>query len=204
MNTRPRAIAALALLPLALSACGGGDDAADTSSSSSSVPSSASASPSKSATPSATSASATPTETPTTEATEAAPAVPDPTEAAAAEPTQAAAAPEQAQGPAAPTVRDYFAAGGGCIADVWNAGDIPYSEALAEQVYAYCDANNLGDWAGDLDPRDPANLGNPEDHAPAAEDPAPPSWEECSALDQNTATSGEIQSCNMAYGYGNY
>ena len=123
----------------------------------------------------------------------------EPTAAATAEATEA----EAPAGATAPTVQDYLAAGGGCTADVWNVDSIPYSPELAEQVYAYCDANNLGDWAGDLDPRNPANFGSPEDHTPAAEEPTI-SREECSAMDPETATSGEIQSCNLAYGYGNY
>ena len=143
--------------------------------------------------PAASASAAAPTAEPTAETTV------EPTAAATAEATEA----EAPAGTTAPTVQDYLAAGGGCTADVWNVDSIPYSPELAEQVYAYCDANNLGDWAGDLDPRDPANFGSPEDHTPAAEEPTI-SREECSAMDPDTATSGEIQSCNLAYGYGNY
>ena len=198
MTTRTRGFAALALLPLALSACGGGDDATDTSRSAS-----ASASPSMSARPAAASASATPAEAPTTAATESAPVAPETTEAVATEPAQAAEAPDpeqvQTQQSAAATVQSYFANGGGCIADVWKEDAAPYSPELAEQVYAYCSANRLGDWASGVDPRDPANLGNPEDHTPDAEEPTIPRAY-CENLDHDTATSGEIQSCYMEYG----
>ncbi|SQC37803.1 Uncharacterised protein [Rothia kristinae] len=121
MTTRTRGFAALALLPLALSACGGGDDATDTSSSAS-----ASASPSMSARPAAASASATPAEAPTTAATESAPVAPETTEAVATEPAQAAEAPDpeqvQTQQSAAATVQSYFANGGGCIAGRLEGG----------------------------------------------------------------------------------
>ena len=62
------------------------------------------------------------------------------------------------------------------------------SPELAEQVYAYCSANRLGDWASGVDPRDPANLGNPEDHTPDAEEPTIPRAY-CENLDHDTATS---------------
>lgn len=136
--------------------------------------------------PAASASAAAPTAEPTAETTV------EPTAAATAEATAAAA-------PTSATVQSYLANGGGCIADVWNEDAAPYSPELAEQVYAYCAANRLGDWASGVDPRDPANLGSPEDHTPAAQEPTI-SREYCENLDHDTATSGEIQSCYMEYG----
>lgn len=190
---RTRTLAALAVIPLALTACGGGSTT-HPSSPTPSASASASASPSKSATPSSTSASATPTEGPTVEATAAAP---EPTAAAAAEPTQATPAPAQApEAPAADPLQQFFATGGQCISDVWTSS-MPYDAALLQQIYAYCDANDLGDWA---DGQDAAHPFQHEGTSPAPADDAAAGRAYCESLDPETAMSADIQNCYFEYG----
>lgn len=107
---------------------------------------------------------------------------------------------------AAPTVQDYLATGGTCISDVWNSS-LPYSDSLAGEVHAYCDANDLGDWANGADPFDYAAYQTQQPvEEPTKEAPQygytnnELTREQCEALDPSTAMSGQIQYCFMQYG----
>lgn len=107
---------------------------------------------------------------------------------------------------AAPTVQDYLATGGTCIADVWNSS-LPYNDSLAAEVHAYCDANDLGDWANGVDPYDYAAYQTQQPvEQPTKEAPQygytnnELTREQCESLDTSTAMSGQIQYCFMQYG----
>ncbi|MDO4920200.1 hypothetical protein [Kocuria sp.] len=173
------------LAALTLTGCGGGDTPKETASPSASI-TSASPSATRSATPTKTASSepaSEPSETPG--AAETAPAQ-------ASAPTQAAAGNDD--------VQQFFQTGGQCISDVWSSS-MPHTDALQQKVIDYCAANQLGDWAGGVDPMDPKNYGGGQQEpaekseAEKAEDIA-----QCKSLDINTATSGAIQYCYTEYG----
>ena len=175
----PALAAVLTLTALTLTGCGGGDEPKETASPSAST-ASASPSPTKSATP--------------TEA-----ATSDPAQA----PTNTAPAAEAApiQEPAGDDeVQQFFQTGGQCISDVWSSS-MPHTDVLQQKVIDYCAANQLGDWAGGVDPMDPKNYGGGQSEP--AEKSASTRDEEivkCQALDINTAMSGDIQYCYNEYG----
>lgn len=134
-------------------------------------------------------------------------AAPSPTAAATPETTSTAQAQGQTQ------LQRYFATGGGCMADVWGSEEVPYSKSLSDQVDAYCDAHDLGDWANGSNPRDLSQMGGGQ----ATEEPSPTAQSttgtngktaaeveqekaECRAKTIDTATSGAIQYCWTEYG----
>lgn len=196
-----------ALAVLALAGCSSNNS--DThSSGATSGPSASSSSTSTSPKASATSPtkSATPSPTPS-ETVPVGPEIGVPTDFPTAAPTvspSVAVAPTTAVA-AAPTVQDYLATGGTCISDVWNSS-LPYTESLASEVHAYCDANDLGDWANGADPYDYAAYQTPAAEEPTKEAPQygytnnELTREQCESLDPTTAMSGQIQYCFTQYG----
>lgn len=175
----PALAAVLTLTALTLTGCGGGDEPKETASPSAST-ASASPSPTKSATP---------TEAATSDP---APAPTNTAPAAEAAPTQEPAGDDE--------VQQFFQTGGQCISDVWSSS-MPHTDVLQQKVIDYCAANQMGDWAGGVDPMDPSHYGDGAQE-PAAKSEAEKAEDiaQCKALDINTATSGAIQYCYMEYG----
>ncbi|MDO4920048.1 hypothetical protein [Kocuria sp.] len=151
MNRRVRALPlSLALAALALTGCGGGDDApTDAAGSSASATTSATTSPTRAA-------SSTPAAEPPSESAAATAPVEtaEPVETTGPEPDQTPVA--EAAGEA--DVQEFFRTGGQCIADVWSSS-LPATDELHQQVIDYCAAHQLGDWSHGYDPMDPENMG---------------------------------------------
>lgn len=191
-------IPVLAIAALALAGCSQGDDSSDSSSSSNPSPSSSS-SP---ASPSTSSTSASSSEAPSDSSSETPSEAPsessDPSDAPSQQPADDSAQPEAGAGGASPQLNQYLQNGGGCTSDVWNESAAPYSEALHNELVQYCSANQLGDWAGGVDPMNPENYGTPDDQAAVRQNED--KIEQCKALDPSTAMSGDIQYCFMEYG----
>ncbi|KAA9394774.1 hypothetical protein FCK90_04350 [Kocuria coralli] len=107
------------------------------------------------------------------------------------------------------------------MADVWDSS-LPYDDGIAAEKRAYCDANDLGDWANGVDPWDLSQYGGPtyEEHdyptqnygddfynsrdeagliMPDGSNADGPTDLDtvCSMQDQGVLTSGEMQLCHM-------
>lgn len=140
MNRRARALAVpFALAALALTGCGGGNDAQNTASPSASM-----------STSSASSRTATASSTPEASASNTA----ESSETSAPEEAKTQAAAPAGDG----EVQQVFQTGGQCIADVWSSS-LPYTDALHQQVIDFCSSHQLGDWSHGYDPMDPKNMG---------------------------------------------
>lgn len=99
------------------------------------------------------------------------------------------------------------------MADVWDSS-LPYTDTLASEKTAYCDANDLGDWADGADPWDLSQYGTPTYEEDTHTEYVLPGYvgdgeatgvdwgATCALQDSGLLTSGEMQTCyGMEQGY---